>query len=652
MEGRYLFDDRGNADTFAVDPHADRAVGDLERRGLAVERVERHEIADDPLVAPVFVVSAPRSGSTVLFEALGRADDLWTPGDDGEGVLEGIPRLYPASRGYDSHRLTEADADASTIRTVRAGFLSALRDRRGRRYLDLPPRERPSRIRLLEQRPENALRIPFLAEVFPDALFVHLLRDARESVSSIVEGWGNAGFVNLPELPEWDGSWHFLLPPGWRDYRGRSAADVATFQWAAANRTILEDLAALPQERWITVDYAALVASPATELQRLCAFADISFGASLADLGRRGLPVSATTLTPPAPGKWRYNRSFDVVALEPAQPLIDRLSSLARERAPAAEPSDRGRVAFSCFLDDLDEPDSPAHPQAAKPDGLVVDPTFEFQLGVTIPLALVRRSRFRERFVAGFPIAWTEDAATAVLQPVWVRHRQIWLFRSLRPGAPPPPELPTRMASLMTKAGILGLPEEWAKRRRFGEEQAQEAAESFARSGYCTLRSLLHPAHVRALSRYYEELIASGTWSLGDAQVPGRYGWYNESLARFYHHQLAGYVSRAVGDLVKPSYAYVSAYQGGAILDRHVDREQCEFTMSYLIDQEPDDGSLTWPLYLETPKGTVELVQSVGDAVVFRGTTVPHYRPLLPDGLASTSLLFHYVPSAFARTRY
>src|SRR6476661_560632 len=124
---------------------------------------------------------------------------------------------------------------------------------------------------------------------------------------------------------------------------------------------------------------------------------------------------------------------------------------------------------------------------------------------------------------------------------------------------------------------------------------------------------MLHGAQCNALMKYYNELIDSGTWPLGDDQVAGRYGWFNESLCRFFHHQFTGMVSRLAGRPVRPSYAYVSAYRGGAVLDRHVDREQCEFTISVLLGESGSQAGGGWPLLLDTATGTTTIQQRPGD---------------------------------------
>src|SRR5690242_15165909 len=59
---------------------------------------------------PVFIVAAPRSGSTLLFETLQRHPDLWTLGDESHAEIENIPGLSPRERGYESNALSAADA--------------------------------------------------------------------------------------------------------------------------------------------------------------------------------------------------------------------------------------------------------------------------------------------------------------------------------------------------------------------------------------------------------------------------------------------------------------------------------------------------------------------------------------------------------------
>ena len=72
-----------------------------------------------------------------------------------------------------------------------------------------------------------------------------------------------------------------LLPPGWRDLKGRPLQEIAAAQWEITNRTALADLRNLPAERWMSLRYADLVANPRDAVASICRFADLAFDAAL-----------------------------------------------------------------------------------------------------------------------------------------------------------------------------------------------------------------------------------------------------------------------------------------------------------------------------------------------------------------------------------
>jgi len=72
---------------------------------------------------PVFIIATPRSGSSMLFEALAKIPDFWTIGGESHERFERIGKLNPEHRGFDSNRLTAEDADTDTINNMRTGFM-------------------------------------------------------------------------------------------------------------------------------------------------------------------------------------------------------------------------------------------------------------------------------------------------------------------------------------------------------------------------------------------------------------------------------------------------------------------------------------------------------------------------------------------------
>ena len=280
-----------------------------------------------PLDRPVFIVGAPRSGSSMLFELLARSPDVWTIGGESHQVIEALPKLDPARRGYDSNRLTAADADPETAGELQMAFHGRLRDRDGR----LVSAARGP-VRMLEKTPKNALRIPFLAAAFPGARFIFLYREPRGNVSSILEAWRSQKFVTYPALPDWprEEKWSLLLLPGWRRIAILPLSGIAERQWNDANRTILDDLAALPAESWCAISYEDVCADPQAAAERLSAWAGWRWDVKLDG----PLPNSRHTLTPPDPEKWRRNEA----EIAPLLPLTAAIAARAEAAVRAHSP--------------------------------------------------------------------------------------------------------------------------------------------------------------------------------------------------------------------------------------------------------------------------------------------------------------------------
>lgn len=266
-----------------------------------------------PFDRPVIIVSAPRSGSSFLFETLSRSPGFYTIGGESHGIFESIPKLQPANRIFESNRLTDQDADSETCDIIRRSFYQRLRSNSGTR----PPRNR--RIRLLEKTPKNALRIPFLNTMFPDALFIYLYRDPAENISSIKEAWDSGRFVTYENVPGWPRkNWSMLLTPGWRELADAGSFEIALAQWQVCNQQIMADLGKIPEERWTAISYAELLEDTRASMARLCRFVGVIWEDDLKD----PLPLSKHTVSAPQPDKWRQHEA-EITALLPATVATD-----------------------------------------------------------------------------------------------------------------------------------------------------------------------------------------------------------------------------------------------------------------------------------------------------------------------------------------
>lgn len=259
-----------------------------------------------PFDRPVIILAAPRSGSTMLFETLMQSADFWTIGGESHGVFESIREFNPLSGTCDSNALAAEDVTPAIRSQIHTSFLSELRNSRGERYFSQPEASRV-KPRLLEKTPKNAVRVPMLNEVFPDAMFIYLYRNPRENISSMIDAWQSGRFVTYRNLPGRRGPWSLLLPPGWQKHHESTVGQLAAFQWQAANMAILRELHKLDRKRWTAVSYGQQVDSTRETVQRVCEFCGVSPDDILASLSGKGLTLSRYTLSTPATDKWHKN---------------------------------------------------------------------------------------------------------------------------------------------------------------------------------------------------------------------------------------------------------------------------------------------------------------------------------------------------------
>lgn len=250
--------------------------------------------AAEPPANPIIVLGCPRSGTSVLLQALLRSSQLRSVQSEGHILWDEFH--HPRDRDWDSDALDASDVAAHEREYV---HLAIRWFTRGRRFVD--------------KTPENCLRVPYLEALFPGATFVFLRRRAADNVNSLIEGWrARPRFVKyrLPEPltglgPLSGNRWSFVLVPGWRELRDSPLEEICARQYAACNGAVLEAQAA-SAARWIDLAYEELVRSPVDELGRVYRELGLEFTPEVARHAA-GLASShaRTTLTAPRSDKWR-----------------------------------------------------------------------------------------------------------------------------------------------------------------------------------------------------------------------------------------------------------------------------------------------------------------------------------------------------------
>jgi len=256
---------------------------------------------------PIFVIGAPRSGTSLLFAILRSSSRLahW-PGEAHE-VWEA--HYHPALRNWDSNVLDASDVTEQAAAYIKRQFLLIAGSRR----------------RLIDKTPRNALRCAFIEALWPDARYVFLQRDGRDNVNSLINAWRTPRYrtYRLPEphsIPGVDPAWwKFVLYPGWRADASGPLEVVCAKQWATCNEHALAATKTIDRGRWIEVRYEDLVADPASSIGRVMERLELPYE----DGVRRRAEATTTTpinvVTPPERGKWRKENPG---AIESVLPLL------------------------------------------------------------------------------------------------------------------------------------------------------------------------------------------------------------------------------------------------------------------------------------------------------------------------------------------
>ena len=163
-------------------------------------------------------------------------------------------------------------------------------------------------IRMVEKTPDNCFRIPMLLRLFPDALFVYVVRDPRGSIASVYRGWTEESRFQRFDLPkdfvikDYDGTrWCFGLPPEWESLNGCTVMEICAHQWRLYNEYCLQDLPT-DSDRVLEVRYEETVASPGPVLEKLALWAGID--PRPLERYSEKLPV-VNTWSKPSSDKWK-----------------------------------------------------------------------------------------------------------------------------------------------------------------------------------------------------------------------------------------------------------------------------------------------------------------------------------------------------------
>jgi hypothetical protein len=271
---------------------------------------------------PIFVVGCPRSGTTLLRLMLDAHPTLAIPPESHFiPLVARVRSRYDQPSGFDAEHMAAdvtrglrfrewdlpADAVRAAIRERRPTTLASAIECIFVAYADAHGKTRWG-----DKTPGYSIEMPLISELFPEAAFVHLIRDGRNVA------------LSLMEVP---------FQPG-------SFAEAAQL-WRSRVSTGRKDGAALG-DHYLELRYESLVEDPESALKQICALASLEYTPAMLDYHRKDPAASVpdrnwghhrNLARPPTTGlrDWRERMSdadqqlFEAVA-------GDELSELGYER--------------------------------------------------------------------------------------------------------------------------------------------------------------------------------------------------------------------------------------------------------------------------------------------------------------------------------
>jgi len=273
------------------------------RRDPALRNPVSTRALDPRLHRPVFVIGAPRSGTTFLGNCLGRLPEI---------SYHFEPRLTKAAARCVYDGSWSPRRGAAVFRLSYSALLLAALDG-GHRFA--------------EKNPENSFLVPFLAGEFPGAQFIHIIRDGRDAaVSHAEQPWlaaasaasgrrGMAGQLHGPQARWW------VESPRREEFSQVPDIVRAAWCWRRFTEAALDGMAMLPPGRAAEVRYEAMVGDPAGTADMLAGFLGVPAA------GRDELRAAMGRARPDSVGRWRAALGGGDLAEVQAEigPLLDRL---------------------------------------------------------------------------------------------------------------------------------------------------------------------------------------------------------------------------------------------------------------------------------------------------------------------------------------
>jgi len=208
------------------------------------------------IIAPVFIVGCHRSGTSIFYRKFALHPDLASITRTTRKVPNSLllMRLFMLFRSQEKNYTpiggevwnkfaphNEHALDAKNVTPqIRRYYQKVVQN-----HLILFNKKR-----FLNKSPSNSVKLGFLNEIFPDAFFIHLVRDGRAVSHSILRGRRKHGRFSGARFP------------GWQEIMDKPIVESCGLQWKRTLEYILNSVKILSADRFMQVRYEDFIIRP------------------------------------------------------------------------------------------------------------------------------------------------------------------------------------------------------------------------------------------------------------------------------------------------------------------------------------------------------------------------------------------------------
>lgn len=161
----------------------------------------------------------------------------------------------------------------------------------------------------------------------------------------------------------------------------------------------------------------------------------------------------------------------------------------------------------------------------------------------------------------------------------------------------------------------------------------------FQNNSWVLIKNFLDEQSVSTVSRYMEYALKGNHFEIREKQSSTYYK-YADPLTETILYNSTEELESITGLSLCPTYSFARVYMKGDVLLPHIDRPACEISVTVNVATQ----GKPWPIWMYVAgKQPVSYILEPGDAIVYKGCEVLHWREKATDTDLNAQFMLHYI---------